>query len=90
MEGFAPLHERIERLDPLGVESVAVKAFGPIRRILEASGPHMEEGGRAFLLKGEKEEAAEAPGFLLEDVVPYALPFGAKRLRLLVYRKSGA
>ena len=89
LEGFAPLHERIEQLPPLGVESVVVKAFGPIRRILEMSEGHMKEGGRAFLLKGAKEEAAEVRGFQLKEDVPYVLPFGVRKLRLLVYRKSG-
>ncbi len=88
LEGFIPVHGRAETVSPVGAESLVVKAFGTIQKILELGKAHLVEGGRAFILKGTKEEAGEAPGFRLEDIIPYRLPRSERRYRLFVYRKS--
>jgi 16S rRNA (guanine527-N7)-methyltransferase len=89
LEGFFPVHGRIEEIEPLGVDGVVVKAFGPIPAILEMSKRHLNEGGRVFIVKGMAEEAGEAEGFELESIVPYTLPGSGRKYRLFVYRKRG-
>jgi 16S rRNA (guanine527-N7)-methyltransferase len=90
LEGFFPVHGRIEEIEPLGVDSVVVKAFGPIEMILEMSERHLKEGGRAYIVKGMAEEAGEAEGFELESIIPYTLPGSGRKYRLFVYRKIEA
>jgi 16S rRNA (guanine527-N7)-methyltransferase len=89
LEGFYPVHGRIEEIEPLGVEAVVVKAFGPIPVILEMSRRHLREGGRAYIVKGMAEEAGGAEGFELESIIPYTLPGSGRKYRLFVHRKSG-
>ncbi|MDR2019042.1 MAG: class I SAM-dependent methyltransferase [Syntrophobacterales bacterium] len=89
LEGFFPIHGRIEEVEPLMVDSVVVKAFGAIPAILEMSERHLNEAGRVFIVKGMAEEAVRAGGFALESVVPYTLPGSGRRYRMFVYRKDG-
>jgi 16S rRNA (guanine527-N7)-methyltransferase len=84
---FVPLHNRIEEVNPLEVESLVVKAFGSIEKILEKGGPHVRRGGRAFILKGTREQGEGYPGFELNEIVPYRLPGNEKEYRLFVYKK---
>ncbi len=88
LEGFVPVHDRIEHVEPLGADCLVAKAFGTIPQILEKGCPHMKEGARAFMLKGNSEDSAEVPGFNLEKFIPYSLPGTEKRYRLFIYRKS--
>ena len=88
LEGFFPLHSRIEDIEPIGADCLVVKAFGAITEILEKGRDHIKEGGRACILKGPKEDVAEVAGFNLERVVPYILPGGDKRYRLIIYTRS--
>jgi 16S rRNA (guanine527-N7)-methyltransferase len=88
LSNFNPVHGRIETLDPLGVDALVVKAFGPIPMILKLGSPHIKEGGRAYILKGAKEEKAEAPGFTLKEIIPYRLPGGERDYRLFIYEKA--
>jgi 16S rRNA (guanine527-N7)-methyltransferase len=87
LPGFVPLHGRIEEAKPLEVESLIVKAFGSIGKILEKGGPHLRKEGQAFILKGTREEDEGYSGFALQEVVPYALPMSEKEYRLFVYKR---
>ncbi|MBA4418290.1 MAG: hypothetical protein C0392_10335 [Syntrophus sp. (in: bacteria)] len=87
LEGFFPVHGRIEDIEPVGADCLVVKAFGTITEILEKGRDHIKEGGRAFILKGPKEDVAEVAGFDLEGVIPYTLPGGDKRYRLIMYAR---
>jgi len=89
LEGFHPVHGRIEEIDPVGAESVTAKAFGPIEAILQMSRRHLVERGKAYIVKGPAEEAAEVEGFTLKSTVPYTLPGSGRRYRLFVYGKDG-
>jgi len=89
LEGFHPVHGRIEEIEPVGAESVVVKAFGPMEMILEMSRRHLREGGRVFMVKGPAEEERKVEGFELESETPYTLPGSGRKYRLFVYRKSG-
>lgn len=84
---FTPLHGRAEEIEPIGVDSLVVKAFGSIPEILEKGGGHIRSGGRALILKGKKEEPVDWEGFLFTDVIPYELPVIAKSYKLLIYKK---
>jgi hypothetical protein len=81
------VHGRAEEIASIGVDSLVVKAFGSIPEILERGGIHIRQGGRALILKGEKEEPVERKGFILEDAIGYELPFISKRYKLLIYKK---
>jgi hypothetical protein len=72
---------------PMGVDSLVVKAFGSIPKILEKGGIHIKPGGRALVLKGEKEKPVEPEGFFLEDTVLYELPVISKPYKLFIYKK---
>jgi 16S rRNA (guanine527-N7)-methyltransferase len=84
---FMPLHGRIEEVNPLEVESLVVKAFGTIGKILEKGGTHLRKEGQAFILKGTREEGEGYPGFELDEIVPYRLPGNEKDYRLFVYKR---
>ena len=88
LEGFFPVHGESRRWSPWARDMVTAKAFGPAPLILGLSGRHMAEGGRAFILKGTKEEAAEVEGFALKELIPYTLPGSSKQYRLFVYSKE--
>jgi 16S rRNA (guanine527-N7)-methyltransferase len=87
LDRFTPIHGRAEEVGPTGVDSLVVKAFGSIPEILEKGGIHIRPGGRALILKGEKEKPVECEGFILEDAIGYELPFISKRYKLLIYKK---
>ena len=88
LEKFHPIHGRIESLDPIGVDALAAKAFGPIPKILSLGGAHLREGGKAYIMKGLGEEAAEVPGYTLEETVPYRLFSADRSYRLYIYLKQ--
>lgn len=85
--GLNPIHGRVEELDPLQVDALVAKGFGPARSILEQAGRHVKKGGRAFLLKGRSEKACAHEGFSLEQTVSYSLPGSPKDYRLFTYKK---
>ena len=89
LDGFHPVHGRMEEIEPIGADSVVVKAFGPTEMILQMSRRHLVEGGRVFIVKGPAEEQAEAEGFALKSIVPYTLPGSGRKYRLFVYGKIG-
>ena len=89
LKGFFPVHGRAEDLAPIGAESLVAKAFGTIERILAVGGPHLIEGGRAYILKTEKDESVEVPGFRLDKAVPYHLTRLGARYKLFIYVKTG-
>lgn len=86
---FSPIHSRAETLDPLNVQVLVAKAFGSIPHILARGGKHTARGGYAFLLRGKNRERENVEGFVLEDVIPYRLPYSTKERTLFVYRKRG-
>jgi 16S rRNA (guanine527-N7)-methyltransferase len=88
LEGFEPLHERIEDLEPLGVDTLIAKGFGPIEDILAKGGTHLRRGGRALIPKGHKEEGGDFEGYCLRDTTHYTLPGGERPYRLFIYEKS--
>jgi 16S rRNA (guanine527-N7)-methyltransferase len=90
LTAFNPIHGRIEDLDPLEVDSLVVKAFGPIPRILEMGRPHIKDGGRAFILKGTNEEETAVQGFNLNEIIPYRLPGSDRAYRLFIYEKTSS
>jgi 16S rRNA (guanine527-N7)-methyltransferase len=87
LDRFIPMHGRTEEMASIGVDSLVVKAFGSITEILGKGGIHIKPGGRALILKGEKEKPVEREGFLLEDTVGYELPVISKRYKLFIYKK---
>jgi 16S rRNA (guanine527-N7)-methyltransferase len=84
---FTPIHGRAEETAPIGADSLVVKAFGSIPEILEKGGIHIKPGGRALILKGEKEKPVEHEGFFLEDTIGYELPVILKSYKLFIYKK---
>lgn len=88
LNGFMPVHGRLEYMAPLGVQTVVAKAFGAIRDILAKGGLHVREGGAVFMLKGTKEEAVKCDGFTFHETRPYCLPGNSKTYRLFIYRKD--
>lgn len=84
---FTPIHGRVEETSPIGVDSLIVKAFGSIPDILEKGGIHIKPGGRALILKGEKEKPLECEGFSLENTIGYELPVISKPYKLFIYKK---
>lgn len=87
LKGLTLLQSRIETLEPIEVDSLAVKGFGDIKGILEKGGRHVRENGHAFILKGTKEDPIDYQGFDLKDVIPYRLPMNEKAYRLFIYKK---
>jgi 16S rRNA (guanine527-N7)-methyltransferase len=87
LDRFTPIHGRAEEIAPIGVDSLVVKAFGSIPDILEKGGIHIKPGGRALVLKGEKEKPVEHEGFFLEDTIGYELPVISKSYKLIIYKK---
>jgi 16S rRNA (guanine527-N7)-methyltransferase len=84
---FTPIHGRAEEMTPIAVDSLVVKAFGSIPEILEKGGIHIKPGGRALVLKGEKEKPVDYEGFFLEDTIRYELPVISKSYKLFIYKK---
>ena len=87
LDRFTPIHGRVEETSPIGVDSLIVKAFGSIPDILEKGGIHIKPGGRALILKGEKEKPLEREGFFLENTIGYKLPVISKPYKLFIYKK---
>jgi len=87
LDRFTPIHGRAEEMAPIGIDSLVVKAFGSIPDILEKGGIHIKPGGRALVLKGEKEKPVEHEGFFLEDTIGYELPVISKSYKLIIYKK---
>jgi 16S rRNA (guanine527-N7)-methyltransferase len=87
LDRFTPIHGRAEEIAPIGVDSLVVKAFGSIPDILKKGGIHIKPGGRALVLKGEKEKPVEHEGFFLEDTIGYELPVISKSYKLIIYKK---
>jgi 16S rRNA (guanine527-N7)-methyltransferase len=87
LDRFTPMHGRSEEIAPLGADSLIVKAFGSIAQILEKGGGHIRRGGRALILKGEKEKTVECKDFILEHAIPYELPVISKLYKLFIYKK---
>ena len=67
--------------------TATLKSQVAIPEILEKGGTHMKSGGRAFILKGEKEKPVEHQGFVLEDTIGYELPVISKSYKLFIYKK---
>jgi 16S rRNA (guanine527-N7)-methyltransferase len=87
LDRCTPIHGRAEEIASIGVDSLVVKAFGSIPEILEKGGIHIRPGGRALVLKGEKEKPVEHQGFVLEDRIGYELPVISKSYTLFIYKK---
>jgi 16S rRNA (guanine527-N7)-methyltransferase len=87
LDRFTPMHGRAEEMAPIGIDTLVVKAFGSIPEILEKGGMHIRPGGRALILKGEKEKPGEQEGFVFEDAIEYELPVISKPYKLYVYKK---
>ncbi len=85
---FFSIHGRIESVEMLNVQCLVVKAFGSIADILTKGGRHIIKRGHAFLLKGKTEDNQGVDGFILEEIIPYALPDSVKARHLFVYRKN--
>jgi 16S rRNA (guanine527-N7)-methyltransferase len=88
LQGFYPVHGRIETLDPLGADSLVAKAFGTIDDILEKGVRHVKKGGRILTPRGRQEEAHFRDGYGLPEVVPYTLPLSGKSCTLVIYQKG--
>lgn len=87
LKDFTALHGKIEELDAMEVDALLVKAFGSMKVIFEKGGRHIRREGRALMLKTDRDEPAEAAGFVLEDSIPYRLPLSEKALRIFIYKK---
>jgi 16S rRNA (guanine527-N7)-methyltransferase len=87
LDRFTPIHGRSEEIAPIGVNSLIVKAFGSISEILAKGGIHIKLGGRALILKGEKEKPIEHERFSLEDTIGYELPAISRPYKLFIYKK---
>jgi 16S rRNA (guanine527-N7)-methyltransferase len=80
-------HARAEDLPVLDCDILVAKAFGAVRLILTLAERHLARHGRAFLVRGATEKAAEEEGFLLERCSPYSPIKGGKTYQLFVYKK---
>lgn len=88
LNGFVPIHARIETLEPIGVDALIVKGYGTTSEILKNGGKQIKSDGQAFIVKGKNEiPPDDAAGFYLEKEKLYSLPFGNRMYKLLVYRK---
>jgi 16S rRNA (guanine527-N7)-methyltransferase len=87
LKDFTALQGKIEELDAMEVDALLVKAFGGMEMIFEKGGRHIRHGGRAMMLKTERDEPVDAAGFVLEETIPYRLPLGEKALRIFIYKK---
>jgi len=87
LKDFTALQGKIEELDAMEVDALLVKAFGGMKMILEKGGRHIRHGGRAMMLKTDRDEPVGAEGFVLEETIPYGLPLGEKALRIFIYKK---
>jgi 16S rRNA (guanine527-N7)-methyltransferase len=81
-----PVQGRIEDLDPLAVDCVVAKAFGPVSDILGKAAPHLSPGGRVLLPRGTGDgEPPHVENFRLLGATPYTLPGVAKRFVMVTY-----
>jgi 16S rRNA (guanine527-N7)-methyltransferase len=87
LNNLSLIHGRIESLEPLRVDALLVKGFGPTRLILREGGRHLNETGVVYLLKGRTERGDAYPGFSLERATQYRLPGNSKEYQLFVYKK---
>ncbi len=87
LDNLSLIHGRIETLEPLDVDALLSKGFGPTRLILQKGGKHLSQEGTAYLLKGRTESGAGCPGFFLERVRRYRLPNSPKEYQLFAYKK---
>ena len=87
LDNLSLIHGRIESLEPLHVDALLTKGFGPTRLILQKGGGHLKESGTAYLLKGRSEREGRYPGFSLEQNREYRLPNSSKEYQLFVYKK---
>lgn len=87
LKDFTALHGKIEELDSMEVDALLVKAFGSMEMIFEKGGRHIRRQGHALILKTDGDEPVDAAGFVLEDSIPYGLPFSEKALRIFIYKK---
>ena len=87
LKDFTTLHGKIEELDAMEVDTLLVKAFGGMKMIFEKGGRHVREGGRALMMKTDRDEPVDAEGFVLEETIPYRLPLSEKALRIFIYKK---
>lgn len=87
LKNFTTLHGKIETLDAMEVDTLLVKAFGSMKTIFEKGGRHIRQGGRALIMKTDRDEPAGAAGFALEDTITYRLPLREKGLRIFIYKK---
>ena len=87
LNNLSLIHGRIEILEPLNVDALLAKAFGPTRLTLQKGGRHLKQMGTAYLLKGRTEREGTCPGFSLEHAIQYRLPNNPKEYQLFVYKK---
>ena len=87
LNNLSLIHGRIESLEPLRVDALLAKGFGPTRLILQEGGRHLNETGVVYLLKGRTEGRGTYPGFSLERATQYRLPGNSKEYQLFVYKK---
>jgi len=87
LNNLSLIHGRIESLEPLGVDVLLSKGFGPTRLILQKGGKHLNGGGIAYLLKGRTAREDSYPGFILEWVKQYRLSKSPKEYQLFAYKK---
>ena len=87
LDNLSLIHGRIETLEPLDVDALLSKAFGPTKLILQKGGKHLTKGGTAYLLKGRTEGGGSYAGFCLERVTRYRLPKSPKEYQLFAYKK---
>ncbi len=87
LENVRLIHGRIESLEPLHVDALLAKGFGPTRLILQKGARHLKGEGTAYLLKGRSEKEGQYPGFTLERKMEYRLPNNPKEYQLFVYKK---
>ena len=87
LERLALIQADIEKIEPLDVDILLAKAFGPLEEILKKGGGHLKEEGLAFVVKGKNEEARELAGFFCIKRETYRLPGLLKEYQLFVYKK---
>ncbi len=87
LKNFTMLHAKIEALGAMEVDTLLVKAFGSMEMIFEKGGRHIRQGGRALIMKTDRDKPSDAEGFVLEEMIPYRLPLSQKDLRIFIYKK---
>ncbi|MCX7965767.1 MAG: class I SAM-dependent methyltransferase [Syntrophorhabdaceae bacterium] len=85
LDRFYPLSKKVEYIDDIVVDVIAVKAFGKIELSLHKALRLLKKGGRILLLKGKNANPVEFQGLVITKNILYSLPYSEKMYKLFEY-----